>query len=121
MIQFCNLIRRRLPARFVFPYSQRPVGPFRKVLFTLTVLRSQSTSCHLSPIYSLGRIPVVTATANRVPYIVGSATFRKVFASSTLKTRISRRRIRGSFAPLVGTSKIISHCSACLNAALSTQ
>src|SRR5580693_8313066 len=71
--------------------------------------------------YSLGRIPVVTATLNKVPYIVGSATFRKVLVSSTLKTRISRLRIRGSFAPLVGTSKIISHCNACLNAALIAQ
>jgi hypothetical protein len=32
--------------------------------------------------YLLGRIPVVTATANKVPYIVGSANFKKVFASA---------------------------------------
>src|ERR1700722_12531508 len=101
MIQFCNLISLRLTARFVSPYSHWPVGPFLKVLFTLTVLRSQSMSCHLSPMYSLGRIPVVTATANVVPYIVGNANFRKVFVSSTLKPRISRLRIRGTFAHLV--------------------
>jgi hypothetical protein len=71
--------------------------------------------------YSLGRIPVVMATANKVPYIVGRANFRKVFASPTLKTRISRLRIRGNFTPLVSTSKIISHSNACLNAALRTQ
>ena len=78
-------------------------------------------SCHFSPMYSLGRIPVVMAIENNVPYMVGKANFRNIFACSTLNTCISRLRIRGSFAPLVGTSKIISHCNACLNAALSTQ
>src|ERR1700722_20834871 len=106
MIQFCNLISLRLPPRVVSPYSHWPVGPFRKVLFTLTVLRSESMSCHLSPMYSLGRIPVVTARANKVPYIVGNATFKNVFASSTPNTRISRLRSRGSFTPLVGTSTL---------------
>jgi hypothetical protein len=43
----------------------------------------------------------VIATAKTVRYIVGDANFKNVFASSTLKTCISRLRIRGSFSPLV--------------------
>ena len=119
--QFCSLISLRLLARFVSPYSHWPVGPLRSVLFTLIVPRSQSMSCHLRQMHSLGRIPVVIATANRAPYIVGNANFKNVFDSSTLSTLISRLRIRGSFSPLVGTSKIISQRKACLNAAFRTQ
>jgi hypothetical protein len=40
--QFCNLIIRRLPARFGSPYSQAPVLPLRNVPFTLTVQRGWS-------------------------------------------------------------------------------
>jgi integrase len=35
--EFCTRMIRRLPARFVSPHSHCPVGPFRNVLFTLTV------------------------------------------------------------------------------------
>jgi hypothetical protein len=71
--------------------------------------------------HSLGRIPSCDRNSEQRPYILGNANFKNVFACSILSTRISRLRIRGSFSPFVGTSKIISQRKACLNAAFRTQ
>lgn len=47
------------------PYSHLSVDPLRSVLLTLTVPRSQSISCHLRPMYSLRRIPIIIAILDR--------------------------------------------------------
>ena len=66
-IQRCNLIGRRLCERFVSQKHHLP-SSLRTLRTTLTVCRVQSMSCHFSPKYSLGRIPVVSATASTGPF-----------------------------------------------------
>ena len=61
--QFWSLTTRLLRARFVSAKRHRP-SPLSNVRTTLIVPRSQSMSCQQRAKYSLGRIPVVRASAN---------------------------------------------------------
>src|SRR6266550_4852799 len=70
--QLCSLIGRRLRERFVSAKHHLPFN-LRRLRTTETVCRGQSMSCHLKPKYSLGRIPVATATASAGPCGVASA------------------------------------------------
>jgi len=63
------LIIRRLRSRFVSSQCNPPFCHSR-VFETLTVSRSRSKSDQVSARYSLGRMPVVIARANRTPYLV---------------------------------------------------
>jgi hypothetical protein len=111
-IQLCNLIGRRLLERLVsekhhFPFSLRILRTM------LTVCRAQSMSCHLRPKYSLGRIPVVSATASTAPYLVPSAALSNVLACSTVRDRISFRTCCGTLSPSAGFSSNKRHRTAC--------
>jgi hypothetical protein len=67
-IQLCSLIGRRLRERFVSAKHHLPFN-LRRLRTTETVCRGQSMSCHFKPKYSLGRIPVATATASAGPCV----------------------------------------------------
>jgi hypothetical protein len=86
-IQRCNLIGRRLRERFVSQKHHLP-SSLRRLRTTLTVSRAQSMSCHLRPKYSLGRIPVVSATASTGPCEVARAALRNICACSTVNERV---------------------------------
>jgi hypothetical protein len=62
----CSLIARRLRFRFVSAKRQPPLI-LSSVRAMLTVPRSQLMSCHFKARYSLGRVAVVSATANTGP------------------------------------------------------
>jgi len=97
-VQRCNLMGRRLRERFV---SQKHHLPFtlRMLRTTLTVCRTQSMSCHFNPRYSLGRIPVVSATANTEPSGVARTALRNICACSTVGERISSLGCCGVLTP----------------------
>jgi len=118
-IQRCNLIGRRLRERFVSQKHHLP-SSLRTLRTTLTVCRVQSMSCHFSPKYSLGRIPVVSATASTGPFGVGRAAFINVCACSTLSARISPLDRCGILTPSAGFSRSRRHCNACRMADLNT-
>jgi len=92
----------------------------RTLRSTLTVCRAQSMSCHLRPKYSLGRIPVVRATASTNPYGVPRAALRNVCACSTVSDRISPRSCCGVLTPSTGFSSKRRYWNACRIADLKT-
>jgi hypothetical protein len=98
----CSLIGRQLLKRLV---SEKHHFPFslRMLRTTLTVCRAQSMSFHLKPKYSLGRIPVVSATASTSPYSVPSAALSNTLASSRVRDRISFRTCCGTLSPSAGS------------------
>jgi hypothetical protein len=118
-IQRCNLIGRRLRERFVSQIHHLP-STLRMLLTTLMVCRAQWMSRHFSPKYSLGRIPVVSATASAGPCGVASAALTNVCACSTVNERISPLACCGILTPSTGISSNRRHCNACRIADLNT-
>jgi hypothetical protein len=92
----------------------------RTLRTTLTVCRVQSRSCHFRAKYSLGRIPVVSATASTGPCGVARAALRKACACSTVSERISPLSCWGILTPSTGFSSNRRHCNACRSADLNT-
>jgi len=90
----------------------------RTLRTTLTVCRIQSTSCHFRAKYSLGRIPVMRATASTGPCRVARAALRKACACSTVSERISPLSCCGILTPSTGFSSNRRHCDACRRADL---
>src|SRR6266581_4688834 len=87
---------------------------------TLAAPRCQSMSLHLRAKYSLGLIPVVSASAYNANHSVSLATARNPLHSSTLSASTSRRFIRGRSTPTQGSSAIIFQRMAWRNADCST-
>src|SRR5438309_6728055 len=116
-IQRCNLIGRRLRERFVSQKHHLP-SSLRTLRTTLTVCRVQSMSCHFSPKYSLGRIPVVSATASTGPFSWQSSFYkclRLLYAHAFRPLDCC-----GILTPSAGFSSSRRHCNACRMADLNT-
>ena len=115
----CSLTTRRLRSRFVFEKVHCP-SFFCRARTTLMVPRSQSMSRQQRARYSLGRIPVVRATAKRHVCDECDAALRNDRACSVVSTDISLPCSRGSSTPCVGSLRSNCQRIACLIAARKT-
>ena len=111
--QFWSLIKRRLRSRFVSSMHHPPVR-HSSVFETLTVPRSRLKSVQVSARYSLGRIPVVSASANKVSYSCPDIAAMNCFACPTSNTVKRRRGCRGKWTSSAGFVRRSLHRIACL-------